>query len=56
MFDNEENEKELIAALQHLKHQKHEILLFHVTDHRTELDFEFEDRPYEFIDAETNEN
>lgn len=55
MFDNEENENELIAALQHLKHRKHEILLFHVTDHRTELDFEFEDRPYEFIDAETNE-
>ena len=55
MFDNEENENELIAALQHLKHRKHEVLLFHVTDHRTELDFDFEDRPYEFIDAETNE-
>lgn len=55
MFDNEENENQLMAALQHLKHRKHEILLFHVTDHRTELDFDFEDRPYEFIDAETNE-
>ena len=55
MFDNEANEEELMAALQHLKHRKHEVLLFHVTDHRTELDFDFEDRPYEFIDAETSE-
>ncbi|MFT6828812.1 MAG: hypothetical protein ACI9Z3_002068 [Roseivirga sp.] len=55
MFDNEENEAEVLAALQHLKHKRHEVLLFHVTDHKTELDFDFEDRPYEFIDSETNE-
>lgn len=55
MFDNEENEAEVLAALQHLKHKRHEVLLFHVTDHKTELDFDFEDRPYEFIDAETKE-
>ena len=46
---------ELLAALQHLKHKKHEVLLFHVTDHKTEFDFDFEDRPYEFTDAETGE-
>jgi uncharacterized protein (DUF58 family) len=55
MFDNEENEAEVLAALQHLKHKRHQVLLFHVTDHKTELDFDFEDRPYEFIDSETNE-
>jgi hypothetical protein len=55
MFDNEENEAEVLAALQHLKHKRHEVLLFHVSDHKTEFDFGFEDRPYEFIDAETNE-
>ena len=44
-----------MAALQHLKHKKHEVLLFHVTDHKTEFNFEFEDRPYEFIDAESKE-
>lgn len=55
MFDNEANEEELMSALQHLKHKKHEVLLFHVTDHQTELDFDFEDRPYEFIDSETEE-
>ena len=55
MFDNENNETEILAALQHLKHKKHEVLLFHVTDHKTEFDFDFEDRPYEFIDSETKE-
>ena len=55
MFDNQSNEDELMAALQHLKHKKHEVLLFHVTDHKTEFNFEFEDRPYEFIDSESRE-
>lgn len=55
MFDNQNNDDQLMTALQHLKHKKHEVLLFHVTDHKTEFDFEFEDRPYEFIDSETKE-
>ena len=55
MFDNENNSAEIMASLQHLKHKKHEVLLFHVTDYKTEFDFEFEDRPYEFTDSETKE-
>lgn len=55
MFDTANSSEEVLAALQHLKHKKHEVLLFHVTDHKTEFDFDFEDRPYEFIDAETKE-
>ena len=55
MFDNESNEDQLMAALQHLKHKKHEVLLFHVSDHKTELNFEFDNRPYEFIDSESKE-
>ncbi len=55
MFDNQSNEDELMAALQHLKHKKHEVLLFHVSDHKTEFNFEFDNRPYEFIDAESKE-
>jgi len=50
------NEEELFNALQHLKHNKHEVILFHVSDHKSELNFEFEDRPYKFIDLETNES
>lgn len=55
MFDSGENLEEVFKALQHLKHNKHEVLLFHVTDHDTELNFNFAERPYEFIDLESGE-
>ena len=55
MFDNHEEQEEIFRALQHLKHNHHEVLIFHVTDHQTERSFAFEDRPYEFIDLETQE-
>jgi len=45
----------LFSALQHLRHNKHEVILFHVTDKAKELDFEFENRPYLFVDMETGE-
>jgi hypothetical protein len=51
----EENTEELFKALQHLKHNKHEVIVFHVMDNETELKFNFEDRPMEFIDIETGE-
>ncbi len=54
MFEGEDQD-ELFKALQHLKHNKHEVLLFHITDHETELAFNFEERPYEFIDLESGE-
>lgn len=46
---------ELFLALQHLKHSKHEVVLFHVHDKTKELDFNFENRPYKFVDMETGE-
>lgn len=58
MFQNASSEKEkeeLFSALQHLKYNKHEIVLFHVADKKLELDFEFENRPYQFIDLESGE-
>ena len=55
MFHNQEHHEEVFTALQHLKHQKNEVLIFHISDHDTELNFEFEDRPYEFIDLESGE-
>ncbi len=55
MFDRIENPDHLFAALQHLKHAKHEVLLFHVVDKKMEMDFEFENRPYLFIDVESGE-
>ncbi len=47
--------EELFAALQHLKFNKHEVVLFHVVDKAKEIDFEFENRPYVFVDMETGE-
>jgi uncharacterized protein (DUF58 family) len=55
MFDDLEHSEQLFSALQHLRHNLHEVLLFHVTDRRTEEEFAFEDRPYEFIDLESGE-
>jgi uncharacterized protein (DUF58 family) len=55
MFDDLEQADQLFSALQHLRHNLHEVLLFHVTDRKTEEDFAFEDRPYEFVDLETGE-
>lgn len=53
MFDTREDNEKLFSALQHLRHHKHEVILFHTVDVRTEFDFEFENRPYKFIDMET---
>jgi uncharacterized protein (DUF58 family) len=55
MMDNSEQQEGLFSALQHLRHNKHEIILFHVVDKARELDFEFENRPYRFVDTETGE-
>ncbi len=55
MMDSKANSEELFSALQHLKHKKHEVILFHVTDKEKELDFDFDNRPYRFIDMETGE-
>jgi uncharacterized protein (DUF58 family) len=48
-------EDALFSALQHLKHNKHKVVLFHVVDHKTELNFDFDNTPRKFIDVETGE-
>jgi uncharacterized protein (DUF58 family) len=55
MFDDIANSEKLFSSLQHLKHNMHEVLLFHVTDKKTEIEFDFDERPYEFIDIESGE-
>jgi len=55
MFDNSAEQERLFSALQHLRFNKHEVILFHITDKKTELDFNFENRPYTFVDSETGE-
>jgi len=55
MMDNVQQQDELFSALQHLKYNNHEVVLFHVSDKSSEMDFNFENRPYEFVDLETGE-
>jgi uncharacterized protein (DUF58 family) len=55
MFDDINNSERLFSAMQHLRHNLHEVLLFHVTDRNTEEEFNFEERPYEFIDLESGD-
>ena len=55
MMDSKSESEEVFSALQHLKHNKHEVILFHVVDKQKELDFDFDNRPYRFIDMETGE-
>ena len=49
------NEEALFNALQHLKHNKHKVVLFHVIDTKTELNFDFDNSPRKFIDIESGE-
>ncbi len=42
-------------ALQHLRFNKHEVIVFQVLDGPKEREFAFENRPYEFEDPETGE-
>ncbi len=55
VIERAEEAGQLFSALQHLKHNKHEVILFHVSDKPRELDFEFENRPYLFVDMETGD-
>lgn len=55
MLDNSEKSEELFSALQHLKHNKHEVILFHTVDKSKEIDFDFANRPYTFVDMESGD-
>lgn len=54
MFQNEDQDK-IFKALQHLKHNKHKVVVFHVYDAKTELFFDFDNTPKKFIDIESGE-
>lgn len=55
MIDDTDQEEQLFNSLQHLKHNKHEVILFHVVDRNKELEFDFDNRPYRFVDLESGE-
>src|SRR5690606_32383911 len=54
-FEMMEDEEAIFDALQHLKYNQHELVLFWTTDKRTEVDFDFGEKPYRFVDMESGE-
>jgi uncharacterized protein (DUF58 family) len=55
MLERMEDTDALLAGLQHLKHNKHEVVLFHVIDQSKEIDFDYDNRPYLFVDLESTQ-
>lgn len=54
MFQSDK-EEDLLNALQHLKHDKHKVILFHVIDSKTELNLDYDNTPRKFIDIESGD-
>lgn len=54
LLDNHKPD-DVFRALQHLRYNKHEVILFHVLDKSTEELLDLENRPYRIIDMETRE-
>ena len=50
---NNESLPDLLSAIQHLKHQQHEVIVFNVIDNKLEVDLNFDNRPTKFVDLET---
>ena len=55
MFQTTTKEEALFEALRHLKYNKHEVVLLHTYDAKTEFEFNFDNRPKKFVDVETGE-
>lgn len=55
MLDGTDEEDAIFDALQHLRFNKHDIILFHVVDRKHELELDLQDRPYTFVDVETGQ-
>ena len=53
MFQSDLEEEKLFEALQHLKYNKHEVILFHTYDKEKEIEFDFSNKPKRFVDVET---
>ena len=55
LFENIETHDALISALKHLRYRKHEIILFNITEHYTELNLNLEHERYLLEDLESGE-
>ena len=56
MISDDNDLEKIFDAIKHLKHKKHEIVLFYVSDVASEHLLEFDNKPYNFIDVESGES
>ena len=54
-FVRDDQREPLIDALRHLRHNKHEVILFHTFDRDHELQLDYDSHPHRFIDLETGQ-
>jgi uncharacterized protein (DUF58 family) len=52
LFSDSFSAEQLIDSLRHLKHNKHEVILFHVFDEDKEINLDYKQGYYRFIDVE----
>jgi uncharacterized protein (DUF58 family) len=55
LFSDFQTDASLIDSLRHLRHCKHDVILFHVFSQKQELLFDYADLPSRFIDLESGE-
>ena len=53
---SKEDPGKVLSALQHLRYNKHEVILFHVVDKIHEINFDYANRPHKFIDLESGKS
>ncbi len=53
MFQSDVEQEALFEALQHLKYNKHEVILFHTYSKTKEYNFDFSNTPKKYVDVET---
>ncbi len=56
MLQTLQPDEQLFEALRHLKYNKHDVVLFHVLDAKTEQHFDFDNRPKRYLDVETGQH
>jgi hypothetical protein len=52
LFENVSGQTALIDALKHLRHRRHEVILFNINEKRSERDFAFPDKKLTLEDLE----
>ncbi len=52
---NRESLDSVLQSMQHLKHNRNEVIVFNVLDKKMEEEFDFGNRPHRFVDLETGD-